>query len=95
MLNGVYGGNIVWSPFKPRFVFQIQDPENGSSVVYFDIDTTTLKYVLRAEQSDLYMSLWGENNLVSLEKKDWMTHLTSHWLLNPFTGELESAAHGP
>jgi hypothetical protein len=95
MLDGVYGGNIVWSPFKPRFVFQIQDPENGSSVVYFDIDTTTLKYVLRAEQSDLYMSLWGENNLVSLEKKDWMTHLTSHWLLNPFTGELESAVPSP
>jgi len=87
-LDGVYGGNIVWSPFKPRFVFQIQDPENGSSIVYFDIVTNTLKYVLRDEQSDLYMSLWDEDNLVSLEKKDWTTHLTSHWLLNPFTGEL-------
>lgn len=90
-LDGVYGGNIVWSPYRNRFVFQTQDPDSGSSIVYFDMDTNTLKYVLRDEPSDLYMSLWDENNLVSLEKKDWTTRLTSHWLLNPFTGELQSA----
>jgi hypothetical protein len=94
-LDGVFAGNIVWSPFKPRFVFQIQDPENGSSIVYFDIDTNTLKYVLRDEQSDLYISSWDENNVVSLQKTDWVTHLKSDWLLNPFTGELEPAAPSP
>jgi len=94
ILNGVYGGNIVWSPFKPRFVFQIQDPDSGSSIVYFDIDTSTLKYVLKDEQSDLYISSWEENNLVKLQKTDWVTHLKSDWLLNPFTGELEPAAPG-
>ena len=94
MLNGVYGGNIVWSPFRPRFVFQIQDPDSGSSIVYFDIDTSTLKYVLKDEQSDLYISSWEENNLVKLQKTDWVTHLKSDWLLNPFTGELEPAAPG-
>jgi len=95
MLDGVFGGNIVWSPFKPRFVFQIQDPENGSSVVYFDIDINTLKYVLRDEQSDLHIASWAENNLVSLQKTDWVTHLKSDWLLNPFTGELEPAIPEP
>lgn len=94
-LDGVFAGNIVWSPFRPRFVFQIQDSDNGSSIVYFDIDTNTLRYVLKDEQSDFYMSLWDENNLVSLEKRDWTTRLTSHWLLNPFTGELESATDEP
>jgi len=94
ILNGVFAGNIVWSPFKPRFVFQIQDPDSGSSIVYFDIDTNTLKYVLKDEQSDLYISSWDENNVVALQKTDWVTHLKSDWLLNPFTGELEPAAPG-
>ena len=94
ILNGVFAGNIVWSPFKPRFVFQIQDPDRGSSIVYFDIDTNTLKYVLKDEQSDLYISSWDENNVVALQKTDWVTHLKSDWLLNPFTGELEPAAPG-
>ena len=94
ILNGVFAGNIVWSPFKPRFVFQIQDPNSGSSIVYFDIDTNTLKYVLKDEQSDLYISSWDENNVVALQKTDWVTHLKSDWLLNPFTGELEPAAPG-
>ncbi|MGZ9221370.1 MAG: TolB family protein [Anaerolineales bacterium] len=94
-LDGVYGGNIVWSPFKPRFIFQIQDPENGSSIVYFDMDTNTLKYILRDEQSDLYISSWDKNNVVALQKTDWVTHLKSDWLLNPFTGELEPATDSP
>jgi hypothetical protein len=91
-LDGVYGGNIVWSPYKLRFVFQTQDPGGGSSIVYFDIDTNTVKYVLTDEQSDLYMSLWDENNLVSLQKTDWTTHLKSDWELNPFTGEMLPAS---
>jgi hypothetical protein len=94
-LDGVFAGNIVWSPFKPRFIFQIQDPENGSSIVYFDVDTDTLRYILRDERSDLYLSSWDENNLVSLQKTDWVTHLKSDWLLNPFTGELEPAPASP
>lgn len=94
-LDGKFAGNIVWSPYKPRFVFQIQDPENGSSIVYFDIETNTLRYVLRNEESDFNMSLWDENNLVSLEKRDWKTRLTSDWLLNPFTGALQPASSGP
>jgi hypothetical protein len=91
-LDGVYAGNIVWSPFKSRLVFQIQDPSTGSSVVFYDMNTNVLKYVLRDEQSDLILSVWDENNSVSLEKKDWATHLTSYWLLNPYTGELFSAS---
>jgi dipeptidyl aminopeptidase/acylaminoacyl peptidase len=94
-LNGRFAGNIVWSPFRPRFVFQIQDPNNGSSVVYFDVEANKLKYVLREEQSDVYLSRWDQNNLVSLQKRDWKTHLTSDWLLNPFTGELQRATSSP
>jgi hypothetical protein len=94
-LDGIFAGNIVWSPFRPRFVFQIQDPDNGSSVVYFDVEANKLKYVLRDEESDFYMSLWDENNLVSLEKRDWATHLTSDWLLNPFTGEMQPETSSP
>jgi hypothetical protein len=90
-LDGMYAGNIVWSPFKSRLVFHIQDPSTGSSVVFYDMVTNVLKYVLRDEQSDLILSVWDENNSVSIEKKDWATHLTSYWLLNPFTGELSSA----
>jgi hypothetical protein len=89
-LDGVYAGNIIWSPFKSRLVFQIQDQSRGSSAVFYDMGTNVLKYVLRDEQSDLILSVWDENNSVSLEKKDWATHLTSYWLLNPFTGELSS-----
>jgi len=90
-LDDVYGGNIVWSPFKPRFVLQTRD-EAGSSIVYFDMDTNVLKYVITDEQSDFLITSWGENNLVSLQKIDWITRLKSNWELNPFTGEMSPAA---
>jgi hypothetical protein len=94
-LNGRFAGNIVWSPFRPRFVFQIQDPDNGSSVVYFDVEANRLKYVLRDEQSDFYLSEWDQNNLVSLEQRDWKTRLRSNWLLNPFTAEMQRVTSSP
>ena len=95
-LDGVYGGNIVWSPFKYRFIFQTQDPATGSSILYFDMDTNVLKYVLRDEQSDFSIGSWEEeNNLVSLRKTDWVTRSTTNWALNPFTGELERATPIP
>ncbi|MEO5888135.1 MAG: hypothetical protein ABIQ77_10760, partial [Anaerolineales bacterium] len=57
--DDVYGGNIVWSPFKPRFVFQTRD-DSGSSIGYFDMETSFLKYVITDEQSDLLITGWGE-----------------------------------
>jgi dipeptidyl aminopeptidase/acylaminoacyl peptidase len=87
-LDGAYGGNIVWSPFKPRFVFVTYDPEKGSAIVYYDIDTNFIKYALEVGERDIILSEWDQNNLVSLEEKDWVTQLRSYRVLNPFTGEL-------
>lgn len=87
-----YGGNIVWSPFKPRLVFVVQTPKKGSSVVYYDMETSTLKYVLTDEQSDIILSAWNDSdNLVVLEEKDWIMFSRSYWLLNPFSGEMSPA----
>jgi hypothetical protein len=93
-LDGRFAGNIVWSPFRPRFVFQIQNPDIGSSVVYFDVEANRLKYVLQDEPSDFYLTGWDENNLVSLERRDWTTRRRSSWLLNPFTAELQRVTSG-
>ena len=90
-MDDAYAGNIVWSPFKPRFVFQTRD-ESGSSIGYFDMETGFHKYVITDEQSDLLITAWGENNLVSVQKTDWTTHLKSDWELNPFSGEQFLAA---
>jgi hypothetical protein len=91
-LDGAYAGNIIWSPFKTRFVFVTVDPEKGSAVGYYDVATTFHKYALEVEPSDIILSDWGRNNLVSLEVKDWETHLRSYRVLNPFTGELEGSS---
>lgn len=92
VLDEMYAGDIVWSPFKSRIVFQVRNTETGSSVVFFDLDTGVLKYVLRGEQADLDLSVWNDaDNTVRLEERDWLTHSRSFWLLNPFTGEVYSA----
>jgi hypothetical protein len=87
-LAGAYAGNIIWSPFKPRFVFVTVDPEEGSAVGYYDVATNFIKYALEAAPRDILLSDWGQDNLVSLEEKDWGTNLRSYRSLNPFTGEL-------
>ncbi len=86
-LSGSFAGNIVWSPYKYRFVFQTQELEKGSSIVYFDMESGVLKYIIRDEPYDFYMSAWGEDNLVLLQKTAWLNRAKSDWLLNPFTGE--------
>ena len=87
-LEGTYAGNIVWSPFRPRFVFVTVDPEKGSAVGYVDIATSFIKYALEAAPRDIILSDWGQDNLVSLEERDWETRLRSYRSLNPFSGEL-------
>lgn len=87
-LQGAYAGNIIWSPFKPRFVFVIVDPEQGSAVGYYDLATNFIKYALEPAARDIVLSDWGRDNFVSLEERDWETHLRSYRALNPFTGEL-------
>jgi hypothetical protein len=91
-LDEMWAGDIVWSPFKsPRIVFQVRNTETGSSVVFYDLDTNALKYVLRGEQADLDLSTWNDaDNTVLLEERDWLTHSRSYWYLNPFTGEFNS-----
>jgi hypothetical protein len=90
-LADMYAGNIVWSPFKFRVVFQTRNTKTGSSVVFYDFDTEVIKYVLQGEDADLYLSNWSDaDNTVMLEEKDWRTHSRSYWYLNPFTGELTS-----
>lgn len=87
-LDGAYGGNFIWSPFKPRFVFVVYHPELGSAIGYYDIETDFLKYALEPEESDILLLEWGQDNLVSLEMKDWVTQQRTNRELNPFTGEL-------
>lgn len=90
-LDEMYAGNIVWSPFKSRIVFQVRNTKTGSSVVFFDIETGVLKYVVTGEQADLYLSVWNDaDNSVTLEERYWLTHSRAYWYLNPFTGELTS-----
>jgi WD40 repeat protein len=88
--NESYAGNIVWSPFRNRIVFQTRNAE-GSSIVYSDLDLNVVRYILRDEPADFYISAWGRNNLVSLQKTDWVTRAKTDWLLNPFTNELTQA----
>jgi hypothetical protein len=87
--DGTYAGNIIWSPFKPRFVFVIQDGANGSGVAYYDMEATLFKLALAIEPRDIILSAWNRNNLVSLEEKDWATQQRAYRVLNPFSGELE------
>jgi hypothetical protein len=87
-MDGLSAGNIFWSPFKPRFVFVISDPEKGSAVGYYDVETGFHKYALETIPADILISDWGPDNLVSLEKKDWDTQEKTYRILNPFTGEL-------
>lgn len=91
-LDEMYAGDIVWSPFKLRIVFQVRNTKTGSSVVFYDLDRDVLKYVLRGEQADLDLSVWNDaDNTVQLEERDWLTHSRSFLYLNPFTGEVYSA----
>jgi hypothetical protein len=87
-LDGFVGGNIVWSPYTTRFVFQIQDPANGTSLLYYDVDLDVLKYILKEEKSNFHISTWGEDNLVLLQKTSWSDRALSDWVLNPFTNEM-------
>lgn len=90
-LKEMYGGNILWSPYRNRIVFQVRNTETGSSVVFYDLDTGVLKYVVQNEKADLILSNWSDaDNSVILETKDWRTRVRSYWYLNPFTGDLTS-----
>src|SRR6266496_734031 len=91
-IDGVYAGNIIWSPFKPRFVFVITDPAKGAAVGYYDIATTFLKLSLEMAPRDIILTNWGRDNMVSLEVKDWETQSRFYQLLNPFTGDLIGAS---
>ncbi len=87
-LEGVVAGNIVWSPYTSRFVFQVQNPEGGTSILYYDVEKDVLKYILKEEKDDFLISSWGENNLVSLKRNARPGRTLSDWILNPFTNEL-------
>ena len=87
-LDAAYAGDIVWSPFKPRFVFVTVDPDRGSGVGYLDVATNFFKYALEVTPRDILISDWGPENLVSLEFKDWNTQQRSYGVLNPFSGDL-------
>lgn len=87
-MDAAYAGNIIWSPFKSRFVFVVVVPEKGSGVGYFDVDLDFLRYALDPAPRDVILSDWGRNNLVALEIKDWETQQREYRTLNPFTGEL-------
>lgn len=86
--DGVYAGNIIWSPFKPRFVFVVTDPAKGAGVGYYDIATSFFKLALPLEPRDIILTGWRRDNLVSLEVKDWEMQSRSYALLNPFSGDL-------
>lgn len=83
-----YAGNIVWSPFKPRFVFVTYDPDKGSGIGYYDMATDYIKYALEVSPRDILINNWGRDNMVSFEERDWLTQSRSYRLLNPFTGDV-------
>lgn len=85
------GGNIVWSPYKERFVFQLRNPNKGSSLAYYDADLDVLRYIVQNEKSDYSIQSWLENNLVLLQKTDPGTGQASFWYLNPFTNQFSKA----
>ncbi len=87
-MAGLIGGNIVWSPYKPRFVFQIQDTDMSSSIVYFDVETGVMRFIIMNEQSDFILSSWLENNLVLVYRGGLSEQGMSEFYLNPFTNEL-------
>ena len=91
-MDGVYAGNIIWSPFKPRFVFVVTDPAKGAAVGYYDINTSFHKLALEMGPRDIILTDWGRDNMVSLEVKDWETQSRSYQLLNPFSGDLIGAS---
>lgn len=90
-LEKTEGGNIVWSPYKERFIFQIRDPKEGSSIVYYDVDADILRYIVKNKKSDFSIQSWLENNLVLIQETDWKTQESSLWYLNPFTNEFSVA----
>lgn len=91
-----FGGNIVWSPFSERFVFQIRDLEAGSSIIYYDVDTDTLRYILKEKKSNFSIQSWQYDNLVFIHETDWEKQNSTFWHLNPFTNEfLEFFAETP
>jgi len=87
-LDGLVGGNIIWSPFKPRMVFQVQDLTKGTSIIYFDLEANLLRYIIRDEQSDFLIDSWSENNLLLIYKTARSDQTRSKWYLNPFTHEI-------
>jgi hypothetical protein len=84
--NG-FGGNIVWSPYKERFVFQILDLSKGSSIIYYDAEVDVLRYIVKEKRSGFSIQLWLEDNLVLVQETDWENKEPSMWYLNPFTNE--------
>jgi len=88
--NGV-GGNIVWSPYKARFIFQILDVNRGSSIVYYDADVDVLRYIVKEKKVLFSIQSWLEDNLVLIQEKDWQDQNPSLWYLNPFTNEFFAA----
>jgi Tol biopolymer transport system component len=85
--DGTEGGNIVWSPYKPRFVFVTRDLYNGSYIVFFDVETEVLRYIMKKEMDRLSIGAWLENNLVLVYRTKQMGKTPSELYLNPFTGE--------
>lgn len=89
-LDNGSGGNIVWSPHKDVFVFQIFDINNGSSIVYYDANDNVLRYIVREIKSDFSIQSWLEDNLVFIQETDWENHKLSSLYLNPFTNEFST-----
>jgi hypothetical protein len=86
-LDTGFGGNIVWSPHKNRFVFQIYDSAKGSSIAYYDTEAEVLRYILKERRSVFSIQSWREDNLVLIQETDWEKQGTSLLYLNPFTNE--------
>src|SRR5215208_3421353 len=81
------GGNIVWSPYEQRFIFQIRDSSEGSSIAYCDADVDVLRFIVKNKESDFSIQSWREDNLVLIQETDWEKREPSLWHLNPFTND--------
>ena len=80
-LDGIWAANIFWSPSSSHLIF------HNDGIVYYDLDTKTLRNVLQDPDNVLLIRDWdAKSNLVHLQKID-DDHMSTYWYFNPFNGQ--------
>jgi hypothetical protein len=85
-----FGGNIVWLPYKGRFMFQVLDLSKGSSIIYYDADLNVLRYLVKEKKAFFSIQSWLDDNRVLIQETDWKNQNPALWYLDPFTNEFSA-----